>query len=262
MEDSIADLIDLLDSSNLKEIQSALNSLDVLLSQLLPEIVKFHKASSAPTPTNNNSSHPPGKLSTFIVLQDNFQYNIASHLINFYKYVLANNTNVDEESLLTCNRLLQGLLLLHPNSRNIFNRTKNMKVILDILEASDEIGFEATISVISTLIHILLKDFRNFRKFEENNGCSILIKSFKLSSFDMSRKSNSKDTKKTYNQQDLNFKIIEFLIFYLIDETTIANATNDASTPLKSIKQKSDLFKSDFPDIDSLIENLNELKEL
>lgn len=217
MDQQITSIIDLLDNRD----QLGITKLDQLLFQLLPQITNKAPATSLPQ---------------FIQLQDSFEYNIALYLIKYYKDV-----HSDEETL-TSNRLLQGLLLIHPKSRAIFHRGANMKLILLLLENTNSLKLE--ISFISTLIHILLKDLKNFRVFEQQNGCSILIRKFNLNLLE--------ETTKVKTTQNLNYKIIEFLIFYLVDE-------GDLDGDRKSISDKSGLFKEDFPEIDDLIDNLNEL---
>ncbi|KAG2733327.1 hypothetical protein G9P44_004317 [Scheffersomyces stipitis] len=269
MEDILSDIKDHLDTEDFGQISEGLEQLDLLLSRLLPEIVKFQNGSvlSASNKGIHTGNGSGTSLNSFIALQDSFRFNVASSLLNYYSLVSSNNSttqNLDEDEInnatLKCNRLLQGLLLLHPESRSLFHRQKNMDAILGLFEKNNSI--EIAVSMITTLIHILLKDLVNFRNFEENYGCSILIRRFKLSSFDMSKINNHKDSKKIYTQQDLNFKIIEFLIFYLIDEHTVANPGSESKAQIKTVEEKSNLFRKDFPEIDSLIENLNELKDL
>lgn len=281
MEDNILAIVDLLDSQNIEEICKGLNKLDALLLRLLPQIEgswtpkvsrsldetkspfrlsskggNLEDGTRSPKPSEDPKIRPSTKtngseeLKLFLKLQDNFQFNIASHLLNYYKHV----QEIDDD-ILTCNRLLQGLLLIHPASRKLFNRDLNMKLMIGFLD-DDRLFIRVTISFISTIIHILLKDLRNFRVFEANNGCSLLIRKFNLSSFDPKTSLNSSSAEGTLTQQNLNFKIIEFLIFYMIEEDMIPNEVT------KSIAEKSALFRDDFPEIDSLVENLSELKDL
>lgn len=255
MEDKMLEIIDHLDSNDITEISTGLELLDVLLRSLLPYIKTYSKLKSKRT--SLQPQRIPQELNTFIELQDNFQYNITEHLLNIYKL---NPIEVNYDTFLITNRLLQGLLLIHSNSRQLFHRQRNMKLILDLLLISEDINIELTISIITTLIHILLKDFINYRIFENLNGCSILIKKFKLTSFDNLTKDQTVNTTSiSIDQKNLNFKIIEFLMFYLTDENVPGN---DNSTNIKSIKDKSNYFKQDFPEIDDLIQSLNELKDL
>ncbi|EER34758.1 predicted protein [Candida tropicalis MYA-3404] len=227
MDKDIIEIIDLLTSNELPTISQGLNELNNLLSSLIPFIKQYQTTSSISS-----------KLEQFENLQNSFQYNLAQHLVPLYSYDL----NVDQ--FLLCNKLLQGLLLIHPNSRSIFNLSKNMKYVIDLLESN--LNIKLTISLISTLIHILLKNFENYRVFEKLNGCSVLIKHFKLSSFEKIQDGNEE-----FNN-NLNFKIIEFLMLYLLEEPKGG----------KSINEKSQFFVKDFPEIDSLIENLSQLYNL
>ncbi|RCK54394.1 hypothetical protein Cantr_03983 [Candida viswanathii] len=230
MEKELIGIIDLLTSNELGTISEGLNRLHKLLHSLLPSIKQYlMSTSSLPVPSN---------LVQFETLQNNFQYNLTQYLIPIYAY------DMGVEQYLMCNKLLQGLLLVHPASRRIFNLARNMKVLVDLLES--DLDIELTISLISTLIHVLLKDFENYRVFEKLGGCSVLIRHFKLSSFERIR-----DGEEEFNN-NLNFKIIEFLMLYLLDEPKGG----------KSIAEKSQFFVKDFPEIDSLIDNLSQLYNL
>lgn len=248
MEEVVLEVINCLDSRELDDIEKGIVKLDAILTELLPYIVQ----------SRNNPLVPRNaKLSNFISLQDSFQYNIASHLIQFYRLVWEDIEHADINIILTCNRLLQGLLLLHPESRTIFNRPNNMNTMLNFLqieengESKQHLPIEVTISFISTLIHILLKNLSNFRTFEDNDGCKIVIKKLQLSSFPPHKDSQPS------NQQKLKFKIIEFLIFYMTDEYE-----SPSTSKRRTIQEKSELFRPYFPEIDNLVENLNDLKAL
>lgn len=103
MDKDIIEIIDLLTSNELPTISQGLNELNNLLSSLIPFIKQYQTTSSISS-----------KLEQFENLQNSFQYNLAQHLVPLYSYDL----NVDQ--FLLCNKLLQGLLLIHPNSRSIF----------------------------------------------------------------------------------------------------------------------------------------------
>lgn len=252
MDVKILGIIDRLESSSFEEMLLGIELLDRLLFELLPEIREQKRL-----PQTNIIS----QLGKFTDLQDNFQYNIASRMLNVYRKFLEDSLD-DMEVLHTCNRLLQGLLLTHPSSRLLFNIHNNMKMILRFIELPDTqlkaetivYPLEVRISFVSTLIHILLKDLKNFRMFEQCNGCSLIIKNFKLSS--MYELPAPNVSNRTLNQQDLNFKIIEFLFLYLTDEELIASSNSMTRT----LEEKSSFFEQDFPEIYNLVENLNDLK--
>ena len=70
----------------------------------------------------------------------------------------------------------------------------------------------------------------------------------------LSQNNNNNNDDEELNN-NLNFKIIEFLMLYLSEEI-------DNSGGGKSIQEKSQLLINDFTEIDSLIENLNQLNNL
>lgn len=234
------------------DISSGLDSIDQLLKSLLPDIVTFKT-----TKVMSNS------LKRLIKLQDSFRYNLMGNLVEcldtFY-----HQSGIEPETLIQYNRIIQGLLLIHPPSRSIFTSTKNMKSLLQFIEIPSKVDstiefhnnhislvlFEITIGFITSLLHILLKNLDNFRVFETCNGCDIIINKLNLTNV-------PPKLPNIFNQQDLNFKIIEFLIFYLSDELSIDDIANK-----KSIKEKSNYFRNYFTDIDSLLESFNDLKTI
>lgn len=241
MESQILHIINGFDDKSMVKFIESLDILEKLLTSLLPHIEN-----------QRNTVVKSGKVGKFLKLQDNFQYNITQHMVICNDLIYENIDNISTELVIRYTRLLQGILLIHPSSRTIFNSNVQMTKVLKFIELDNsKYSFEFNISFISLLLHILLKDLKNFRSFENCNGCSIIIKKLNLSDFQL--KNPSKDSKA--DQQVLNFKIIEFLIFYLNEE--------DKDFPdKKTIKQKSDFFRKDFPGIDNLIESLNDLKNI
>lgn len=224
MEIQILEIIDLLDSDELKTSTEGVLLLDQFLFSHLQDIKLHHQ--------HNNEF-----VDAFVTLQDNFQYNIVSHLLLYYA------KSPTEAQLIKANQVLQGLLLLHKPSKRLFHNKKNLNLILGTIINITNI--DLIVSSITTIIHILLKDLKNFRNFEELGGCSIIINYL---DFD---KPNQELVK-----QNLNFKIIEFLLFYLIDESNMVGLG-----PVKSIEEKSMLFKNELPEIDQLINSLQELNQ-
>ncbi|CAH2354700.1 hypothetical protein CLIB1423_18S01728 [[Candida] railenensis] len=262
--------------------RNGLDSLGALLKELIPYI-------------NDNSVSEKSPLSSFVALQDSFQYNLTASLLNVYK-VSAPGSPGSENHILKANTLLQGLLLLHPASRKLFSRRENMNLILSPLRKANNPSINLSISLISTLVHILLKNLGNFRMFEKCGGCTTVIEHLNLLALEQQNEqqhqrisdgsaspatqhdddnpisnsttlsfhtamSNETIKLRASQQQDLNFKLIEFLIFYLVDEKEV-NFDDDTSASKLSIGSKTDLFRDQFPEIDSLVENLNELKNV
>ncbi|CAH6719479.1 hypothetical protein CLIB1444_02S09472 [[Candida] jaroonii] len=242
MESQILPIISDFDDQNMDKFVEGLDSLEKILTSMLPHIEN-----------QRNTVVKSGKIGKFLKLQDNFQFNITQHLVKCNDLIYENIDDISTELIIRYTRSLQGILLIHPSSRTIFNSNIQMTKVLKFIELDNsKYPFEINISFISLLLHILLKDLKNFRTFETCNGCSIIIKKLNLSDFQL--KNPSKNSKS--DQQVLNFKIIEFLIFYLNEEDKFDFPDK------KTVKQKSDFFRKDFPGIDNLIESLNDLKNI
>lgn len=250
-ETAISSIIEDIESSTkfTEQISAGLKALDALLQLLVPCIADDKDC----------------RLQHFKTLQDNFEYNLTSLLLNAYKSLEDSPAPDKEASLLLCNRLLQGLLLIHPPSRKLFSRKDNMNLILHFIQTpTNRSSIAVQISFISTLIHILLKNLNNFRTFESCHGCSIVIEKLNLLALTEPEAATPDSASTTHtkkkDQQVLNFKLIEFLIFYLVDENEVNFDYN--VEPKLSVSAKTDLFRDLFPEIDSLVENLNDLKNL
>lgn len=251
--DEINDALCSIDSS---KSQNGIALLESLLHSLLVQI-----------PITPASPATCGQFAEFIELQNDFEYNFVLRLLQYYRLTFDRvNKKVDFTTVTMCNRLLQGLLLLHPRSRCIFALPANMSLFLSFLDTEHQIYqgcspieiLNIQTSFVVTLVHILLKTLKNYRIFEECGGCPAIIKLFKLPSTqkDLDDSSDSSSRASFEDQQNLNFKIIEFLIIYLADESVLGVK----GVPLKSVSQKCCLFKPHFSGIDSLVENLNTLK--
>ncbi|KAG7192931.1 uncharacterized protein KQ657_001388 [Scheffersomyces spartinae] len=220
--ETLTDIIELLESDKHEIVVSGLDKLESVLSDLVPLI------------RNGSIENNP-----FVTLQDTFDHNIASHLVSVYDSLAKEEDEDLLIRLIQCNTLLQGLLLVHPRSRVIFHQNSNMKAILEVLDLTSDI--DVLISIVSTIVHIILKDLDNYRSFERCGGCIKVMRKFDLTN---------------QAKSDLNYKIIEFLIVYLIDE----EALNPTKTQKKSISEKAQLLEPEFAEIHHLIANLNDLK--
>ncbi|CAK7890896.1 hypothetical protein CAAN3_01S02652 [[Candida] anglica] len=248
--------------------KQGIEQLDKLLGSLVPYLQKQQKVGS--------TIDPESPLVRFIALQDSFEYNVTSSLLQIYKTLSkqeqSSNNPETTQILLTCNRLLQGLLLIHPPSRKLFSRKENMKLILHFINEQEQsenqsTSFNVIISFISTLVHILLKNLNNFRTFESCDGCPIVIQKLNLQELSSPNKKATvggvMSSNLIKNQQDLNFKLIEFLLFYLVDENEVNFDYSTISSAKKlSVTEKAELFRDVFPGIDALVENLDDLKNL
>lgn len=243
LEDDVYDIIDRLETDD--GVAAGLAKLDLLLVGLIPSIKIWRK-----------TGIKPQDLFTFTNLQDRLDANIASSLLPLYRRFQYESNSTEKSLILTTNRCLQGLLLVHPASRKLFRKSLNMKLILTMVNQDAELmGYEIAVSLVSLLIHILLRSLQNFRVFEQNNGCAIVIEKLQLTP-SLAHKSPS------HHQQDLNFKIIEFLVFYLVDETGEDTGFEPGPGPRLTVENKADLFRPFFVGIDDLIDNLNDLNNL
>lgn len=233
-------IVECLNGTNAGEIALGILSLEQLLLGLVSSVRKLHTTGVQDT-----------KLAAFVTLQDNFQYNLTDALISAY-HTLQHET-LNTSTLYLANRLLQGILLIHPDSRALFGRRKNMELMLSFLDPENPAYLvEMCISFVSLFIHMLLKSRRNMRVFEACGGCLRVIRHLHISL-------DPRDASRNLLQQNLHFKVIEFLIFYLTEEKDLQD---QASVPTLTVAQKADLFRPEFPEIEDLIENLNDLTRL
>ena len=120
--------------------------------------------------------------------------------------------------IVTTLELLQGILLLHPPSRSIFNREIYMNLLLDLLDSSNPPRIQS--QVLLVLVTSLLDYPRNTRTFEDIDGVLTVTSLFKS-------RSTSKEVK---------MRTLEFLYFYLMPEAAIVSV---ASAPNTAILQRS-----------------------
>lgn len=271
MDRKIALIVENLEAADGGAAEDAgLSALDALLRSLVPYV--------EPAPAERDAA----PLRQFGLLQDTFDHNLTAALLHVYRRLAAApRTAAAEAELLRCNRLLQGLLLLHPPSRNLFARRANMALILAFLRPAPALPAPtppaalpaptppaapavatptppfptatAAALLVLTLIHILLKNLHNFRTFEQCDGCALVISHLNLVALAAGTAAGAADT-----QQLLNFKLIEFLVFYLVDESH--NFAPGAQTRL--VAAKIDLFRGAFPEIGLLVDNLADLKNI
>ncbi|KAK2615994.1 hypothetical protein N8I77_002714 [Diaporthe amygdali] len=149
----------------------------------------------------------------FFKLQDGFQWNIATRLIQTLDRLLAKSDDGSMDLLmLTALDSLQGVLLLHPPSRLLFSREQSMNLLLDLLEPVNCPAIQA--ATLLVLVVALLETPRNTRTFENLDGLLTVSSIFKSRS----------------TARDVKFKTMEFLYFYLMPETpSLPRAGSDGS---------------------------------
>lgn len=231
-------IVDALTSDDNNHIQLGLSTLDGLLRDLVPSIRKHHQ-----------SGIQDARLAALVASQDNFKYNLANALVSSYECVGRDNSTLID-TLVLMNKLLQGLLLIHADSRNVFGRRRSMQLMVSFLDPQHPLFLiEGCILFILLLVHILLQNVRNMRVFEQCGGCQQVVRHLEPPKGELATGNGSA-------QQILYFKVIEFLIFYLTDERELPPGET------KSIEEKAALFRPDFPGIDDLIANLSDLTSL
>lgn len=235
---ALESIIEQLNSGDVESVESGITEVDLLLRSLAPAIQKLH---------SSGSMDP--RLRAFIALQENFQYNLANELLEAYRTLQGSKRKTS--TLIQINTAMMGLLLIHAESRRLFSKKANMLLILSFLDPkSPAYSVERCASFVSLLIHILLRNLRNIRVFEACGGCMAIIRLLQLSP-----ENESVSDELAEVQQTLHFKVVEFLIFYMTDESEL----KDGSVPMKTISEKASYIKPEFPAIEDLVENLNDL---
>ena len=144
---------------------------------------------------------------------------VASRLVSTLERLMGmGNPSQTDLLIVSTLDLLQGALLLHPPSRCLFNREIHMNLLLDLLDSSNPPKIQS--QAVLVLVAALLDCPRNIRTFENVDGLLTITSLFK-----------SRGTSK-----DVRMKTLEFLYFYLMQETPIVYAAN---TPHTAIVQRS-----------------------
>lgn len=219
LEDSLSRIYTMEPSS----IHDGLQRLDALLGQLCVQTSK-HKKQKLMENYNHGKNmktlyallkkwRVPGEndevFGEFVRLQLSFEYNIASGMIfclNQFN-VKTNNRNglYPAEFVMLAQKVLQGVLLLHPESRALFYREANVKLLLSYLTNGKYYTPAVQCATVQTIVCCLVRSVKNLRKFEALGGVEAICTIF-------NKKSTTKEVK---------LKILEFLFFYLIPETSI-----------------------------------------
>lgn len=236
MEATLNKIIQNLEGQLWDNVCNGVAELDTFIALIVPQVSMTR---------STQTKHP--SLAHFVALQDSFQYNLASRLLGVYRMANSQPVSLDEmlELLQMTNRLLQGLLLIHPESRRLFSTPSNMNCVLQYVSRTD-LPTPLIVLFVSTLIHILLKSSQNMRQFENLQGCTAIIQHLHLLSLTAAPQDH-------LQQEEVNFKTIEFLLFYFIDESPLA-------LPRRTTAEKIELFRPGFPEIDVLVRNLDDLR--
>lgn len=144
----------------------------------------------------------------FIQLQDKFQYNLASSLVELLK-----EPEVPAETIALILKDLQGCLLLHPGSRDLFQRASNLKALLRLL--TPDTDTIVLVNCVPTLVSCLVRNVKALRLFEKLNGPEIACNLLKAGAETM-------DEDIENGWKEVQVKVLEFLFFYLIPESSQA----------------------------------------
>ncbi|KAF3168736.1 60S ribosomal protein L3 [Orbilia oligospora] len=197
-------------------IQIGLDAIDEYLALVCSTPVPICSPVAAKTSTASTTLDPQEKLpyptspwiKEFRKLQDGFQYNIALRLVGCIDRILVEKKNSQQDIFLTsCLQCLQGTLLLHPESRNLFAREAHMAVVLSITLIFVQLltrrqPLDLRVLTIDTLVSALLECPANMRTFEALNGLQTISLLFR----------------NRQTPEKIRLRVTEFLYFYLLPE--------------------------------------------
>ncbi|TCD60444.1 hypothetical protein EIP91_010061 [Steccherinum ochraceum] len=240
MQETIQDALDDLSSSHASTSRKgrALDSLEKLLAEICGPL--------------NSDSYPQ---QYFIALQDTFQCNIPSRLLvwisesTFRLEALTGkgSQEADRESetqtlssqLVQSLNIIQGIALQHASSKQFLSRRYGQDTLLDLLLVSRHVApiplknstnitpsveelltpkktkettINLTASVLDTLLCVLVDSPSSLRTFEEASGLQYVVRILKRSG----------------TPREVRMKCLEFIYFYLMDETTTPSALSIA----------------------------------
>ncbi|GME79574.1 unnamed protein product [Ambrosiozyma monospora] len=158
----------------------------------------------------------------YISLQNRFDYNIVNTIL--LVLLRAQHTrDHPTDTMTSCLKVLQGCLLLHPKSRDLFQRELNMTILIDFLKPSAPVQLLA--NLIPALVSVLVRNVGNLRMFEKLEGpkrmCLLLTH-------------KPKQNVNPQSWKEVQVKVLEFLFFYLIPETQKPQGSNSATVAKSS----------------------------
>ncbi|KAF2453652.1 cell division control protein 14 [Lineolata rhizophorae] len=221
MEALLSLAFDNISSKDSSKIRKGLRQIDGLLaqiclsskpsrSQLESQSPSKRRASAVPA---NRQASPPKRLRDlhgdpafleFFRLQEGFEWNVASRLVNCLERLMGMGNNGQSDLLiLSTLDLLQGVLLLHPPSRTLFSREIHMNMLLDLLDSVNPPAIQS--HAVLVLVTALLSVPRNTRVFEAADGLLAITSLFKSSG----------------TVRSVKTRVVEFLYFYLMPEAPV-----------------------------------------
>ncbi|KAK9458855.1 cell division protein Cdc14 [Lipomyces oligophaga] len=227
MESLLSKAFDELSSYDPSTIRHALRNIECLLANICKKSLGKRLSTSNSQEALEDLARHSTIYHEFCALQDNFEWNIALRVVLCLDKLLGKQTNdLSERLTLSALDVLQGVLLLHPNSRKIFAREINMTLLLDLLDIQSTPLIQE--SAVNTLVCALVQEWRNVRAFEGLDGLATICTLFKR-----------KDTDK-----EVKLKILEFLFFYLTPEPTLdVNQQSSITTAVDGSMNSTDCEK-------------------
>jgi Cell division control protein 14, SIN component len=138
MEILLSHSFDYLSSSSPQKIRKGLRQVEGLLAQICISRTPAANKRHSMIPLGQPLSPPPKKLGElkddpafreFFKLQQGFQWNVAMRLVSCLERLMGKGSNGQNDLLIISTLdLLQGVLLLHPPSRELFAREIHMNV--------------------------------------------------------------------------------------------------------------------------------------
>lgn len=155
---------------------------------------------------------------------------VASRLLSTLETLMGMGNPSDTDLIiLAALELLQGVLLLHPPSKCLFNRETYMNLLLDLLDSSNPPKIQS--QTLLVLVACLLDCPRNTRTFEAIDGLLTVTSLFK-----------SRSTTK-----DVKMRSLEFLYFYLMPEATVTPQSSSSAPNTAVLQRSSDKYLNAIP---------------
>ncbi|KAG0686646.1 hypothetical protein C6P40_003637 [Pichia californica] len=192
--------------------------------------------------SKKTSSNNFNKFDDFIFLQEDISFNISNQflklLIRIENFEFPNDEDEKKVEIIIIQilQILQGILLIHPNSRNIFKGKYNMTIMIKLLNPKSNMrpNFLMIIECVLMLVSLFIRNCENLRNFEELKGieliCGLIKGEYEEDEGDEkdddnngsnNNNNNNNNNDEQENQltwQNVRIKSLEFLFFYLIPE--------------------------------------------
>ncbi|KDQ64176.1 hypothetical protein JAAARDRAFT_27798 [Jaapia argillacea MUCL 33604] len=175
------------------------------------------------------------QLEAFLILQDTFECNVPSRIVSWIisatlQLEQALATHERESEVITLSSLLaqalsiiQGISLNHKPSKRYLGRKYTLEILIDLLlvsrhvvptpvttqEGTSKPGLPLTSIILDTLLCILVDAPPALRAYEECHGVQVVVRILKRAG----------------TPREVRMKCLEFLYFYLLDETTPTPST-------------------------------------